>query len=151
MTFYRERLWPSVGVLLATALVIPATLLVFLPINLWLGIACAVVLFGAGVAMLLGTAPLVLVDEEGLRAGRASLPFAHIGRVEVFRGTEAWQERGPRLDARTYLVIRGWVDPVVRVEVLDAHDPAPFWLVSTRRPEELADALERARPRTPGR
>jgi hypothetical protein len=31
------------------------------------------------------------------------------------------------------------------VPVLDPRDPAPYWLVSSRRPVELAEALRRAR------
>jgi hypothetical protein len=32
----------------------------------------------------------------------------------------------------------------VRVEITDPADPAPYWLVSSRRPVELAEALSRA-------
>jgi hypothetical protein len=41
-------------------------------------------------------------------------------------------------------VLRPWVDGVVRVALTDPADPAPYWLVSTRRPEVLAAALERS-------
>ena len=58
---------------------------------------------------------------------------------------EATLERGQRLDARAWLVIRGWVSPVVKIPVTDPVDPAPYWLVSTRRPALLVDAIERAR------
>ena len=44
MTIYRERLWASAWVFLAAALVIPASLLVFLPINVLAGIIVAIVL-----------------------------------------------------------------------------------------------------------
>jgi hypothetical protein len=35
------------------------------------------------------------------------------------------------------------VGPVVRVEVLEGADPAPYWVFSSRRPEELVAALAR--------
>jgi hypothetical protein len=41
-------------------------------------------------------------------------------------------------------VIRGWVDPVVRVTLEDPDDPTPYWLISTRRPEELVRVLTSA-------
>ena len=50
---YRERLWPAPWVFLATALVIPASLLVFLPISLPTGVGVAIVLYGAIVGILL--------------------------------------------------------------------------------------------------
>jgi hypothetical protein len=49
--------------------------------------------------------------------------------------------RGVDLDARAFLKIRPWVKPVVRIELDDDNDPTPYWLVSTRRPKELAAAL----------
>ena len=42
-------------------------------------------------------------------------------------------------------MIRGWVDPVVRVGIEDPDDPVPYWLISTRRPEDLIRALDEAR------
>jgi hypothetical protein len=148
---YRERVWPAVWVFLATALVIPASLLVFLPINLGVGIGTAVVLYaGCLVLMGIGT-PTLEVTEQGFRAGRAMLPARHIGEAAGFSKEEATRERGPALDARAWLLLRGWADGVVRVEVADDRDLVPYWLVSTRRPAELVSALDRVRLRTPGR
>jgi hypothetical protein len=144
VTIYRERLWPAPWLYIATALVIPASLLVFLPINFWVGVATAVVLYAGCVALLVASAPLVAVTETEFLAGRARLPLTAVGAVAGYRGSDASLERGQRLDARAYLVIRGWVDPVVRVELDDASDPTPYWLVSTRRPDELVAALGRA-------
>jgi hypothetical protein len=153
---YRERVWPAVWVFLATALVIPASLLVFIPINLAVGIGTGIVLYtGCVVLLILGT-PTLEVTEGGFAAGRATLPARHIGAAAGFTKEDATRERGPALDARAWLLLRGWADGVVRVEVADDRDPVPYWLVSTRRPAELVSALERvrpsaARPRTPGR
>ncbi len=69
-----------------------------------------------------------------LVAGRARLPLPNVGEATGYTGTEATQQRGPKLDARAWLVIRGWISPVVKVDVLDASDPTPYWLVSTRHP-----------------
>ena len=149
---YRERVWPAPWVLISVALVIPASLLVFLPINPIVGIVTGVVLYAGLVALLVGIgSPTLEVSERGFTAGRATLPAKHIGRAEGFTREDATRERGTGLDARAWLLIRGWVDGVVRVEVADDRDPVPYWLVSTRRPDELVSALERVRPRTPGR
>lgn len=139
---YRERIWPAAWVFVATALVIPASLLVFLPISLEAGVVVAVVLYGAIVVVLLVTTPVIEVTDEELRAGRALIERRFVGDVAPFDGPEATAERGPRLDARAWLLIRGWVSAVVRVELTDPKDPTPYWLVSTRRPEELARALQ---------
>jgi len=145
MTRYRERLWPAPWLFISTALVIPASLLVFLPISVEAGVIVAIVLYAAVVVALLLGAPTILVTDTEFSAGRAHLPLAIVGEVVGFEGEEARAERGPRLDARAWLLIRGWVSPVVRVQVLDENDPAPYWIVSTRHPDAVVAALESAR------
>jgi hypothetical protein len=148
---YRERVWPAPWVVISLALVLPASMLVFLPINWLVGIGTGVVLYGGLIVLLILGSPVLEVTERGFAAGRAMLPVEHIGDARGFSKADATRERGPALDARAWLLIRGWVDPVVRVEVADDRDPVPYWLVSTRRPDELVAALTTVRPRTPGR
>jgi len=138
---YRERLWPAAWVFLATALVIPASLLVFLPISTTAGIICAIVLYGAVVVTLLVTTPVVEVHHAVLVAGRARLPRTVIASVIAFTGAEATAQRGTQLDARAWLLLRGWIPGLVKVRLDDPSDPTPYWLVSTRHPAELAKAL----------
>ena len=140
---FHERLRPAIWVYLATALVIPASLLVFLPISPTAGIAVAIGLYLAVLVVLVVTTPTVEVVDGELRAGRARIPLGFVARAAGFRGAEATAERGTRLNARAWLLLRGWIDPVVRIELDDPDDPTPYWLVSTRRPDELVAALQR--------
>jgi hypothetical protein len=142
---YRERLWPSPWLFVATALVIPASLLVFLPINVVAGIVSAVVLYAGCVGLLVFGSPVIEVTATTFVAGRSRLPISVIGAVEGFSGVEAQLERGQRLDARAWLVIRGWVSPVVKVLLLDERDPTPYWIVSTRHPDALVSAIAKAK------
>jgi hypothetical protein len=139
---YRERLWPAPWVFIATALVIPASLLVFLPISLPVGVAVALILYGAVVAVLLLTTATIEVTDSDFRAGRARMPRSVVSRAQAFEGAEATAERGVRLDARAWLLLRGWIPGVVKVELDDASDPTPYWLVSSRDPEKLEAALK---------
>ena len=145
MSIYRERLLPGPGIFVIAALLIPASLLVFLPINLTLGVICAAVLYGTCVILLVVSSPWIEVTDVALLAGRARLPLPHVGAATGFSGTDATQQRGPKLDARAWLVIRGWISPVVKVDVLDETDPTPYWLVSTRHPNDLIAALKKAK------
>jgi hypothetical protein len=138
---FRERLWPAWWVFLSTALVIPASLLVFLPISPEAGAVVAVALYGAIVVALVVTTPVIEVTSRMLRVGRAHIDRRFVGGVTAHTGADAVAERGTRLDARAWLVLRGWISGVVRIEIADDADPTPYWLVSTRRPEELAAAL----------
>ncbi len=142
---YRERLSPSPWVFLTTALVMPASLLVFLPISISVGIAVALGLYAAIVALLVSTTPVVAVEGGELRAGRARLPLSFVSGVRAATGADATRERGVDLDARAWMLIRGWIPGVVRVELDDPQDPTPYWLISSRRPDELAAVIEAAR------
>jgi hypothetical protein len=138
---YRERLWPAPWVFIATALVIPASLLVFLPISLEAGIAVAAGLYAVVVAVLLLTTPTIEATAGEFRAGRAHIARHLIGEVTAYEGADASAQRGVELDARAWLLLRGWITGVVRVEILDSADPTPYWLISSRRPAELARVL----------
>ncbi|TQO21200.1 DUF3093 family protein [Rhodoglobus vestalii] len=148
---YRERLWPTAWLYLSTALTIPASILVFMPINIIAGYITAAILYGGIVLFLLASAPTIEVDETELRAGKARLPIATIGTVLTFDGAEATLERGQRLDARAWLLIRGWVSAVAKLEILDESDPTPYWLLSSRTPELLSEAIVKAKLRTPNK
>jgi hypothetical protein len=145
MLIYRERLLPGPMIFVITALVIPASLLVFLPINMTVGVICAAVLYAACVVLLVIGSPRIEVTDTMLFAGRASLPLPNVGDAQGFTGTDATQQRGPKLDARAWLVIRGWISPVVKIDVNDESDPTPYWLVSTRHPADLVAALAKAK------
>lgn len=140
MTLFRERLYAAPWLFVACALIMPATLAIFWPINLMVGVVLAIVLYVVIVALLVGFSPVVEVTDAEFRAGRATVELEFIGTVQPFTGQEASLERGQRLDARAWLLLRGSL-PVVKVPILDAADPVPYWIVSTRRPNELTAAL----------
>ena len=141
MPEFRERLHPSPWLHLVALLALPASMLVLAPVSLPAGIATGVVLSGGLIVLLWALAPVIEIADGVLRAGRARIPLRLLGPVEVARGEEARQARGPGLDARAWLMLRGDVDPVVRIEILDDDDPTPYWLLSSRRPDDLALAL----------
>jgi hypothetical protein len=143
-TLYRERIWPSVWGFVATALVIPASLVVFLPINPFAGVIVAIVLYAAIVVVLVATSPVIEVTRGELVAGRARVPVELISSATPFRGEDATLQRGRLLDARAWLLIRGWVSPVVKIDIADEGDPTPYWIVSTRAPDALVAALAAA-------
>lgn len=146
MSEYRERLWPSPWIIAIAALAIPASLLTFAAIDPVVGVTTGVVLFGGVIALATLSAPMIDVGDGMLRAGKARVPLALVGDIELARGLDARHARGPGLDARAYLVIRGDIDPVARIAIVDPGDPTPYWLISTRRPEALSAAINAARP-----
>lgn len=145
MPQYREKLWASAWSFIVTALVIPASILVLAPISMFAGYVTAAGLYGGCVVLLILASPVVSVENGVITAGPATISVDLVGDAVPFSGPEASQERGPRLDVRAWMLIRGWVDPVVKIPIEDETDPAPYWLVSSRHPQKLAAAINGSR------
>ena len=145
MPVYREKLWPSPWIFIIIGLVIPASLLVFAPISLLAGISTAMVLYLGSALLFVLASPTVRVENGVLTAGKARIETTLLGEAIPIDGPEATSERGPRLDARAWLLIRGWVQPVVRIPLEDPTDPSPYWLVSSRHPQKMAAAINGSR------
>ena len=141
MPDYREKLWPSPWLFIIIALVIPASLLVFLPISVLAGILTGAGLYLGSALLLVLASPTVSVADGVLTAGRARIETRLLGEAVPFEGADATLERGQKLDARAWLLIRGWIAPVVRIPLEDPTDPAPYWLVSSRRPQKMAAVI----------
>ena len=105
----------------------------------WLVTAVAAV---ATAALLLGygSARLQVTDRE-FRAGRARIEGRYLGAATALDPEATRRQAGVEADARAYLLMRPYLKRAVRVDITDPADPTPYWLVSSRRPEELADAL----------
>ena len=87
----------------------------------------------------------VAVDGSTLRAGRAHVPLEHVGGVTALDADGVRRQAGVHADARAYLLLRPYLKRGVRVDITDPADPTPYWLVSCRRPQALASALEAGR------
>lgn len=84
---------------------------------------------------------VVAVDQDGLTAGRAHLPWPCVGAATPLDPAATRAVLGREADARAYLMTRAYCRSAVKVMVEDASDPTPYWVVSTRRPQALATRL----------
>ncbi|MCL1871345.1 MAG: DUF3093 domain-containing protein [Promicromonosporaceae bacterium] len=148
---FRERLVPGAGLLAAAASVGLLVLVILLPVWPTTALVAGVVVAVAGVVWAVVAAPVVEVAGGELRAGRAHIPTTLLGDVTVLASrAERTEALGPQLDARAHVVLVSSVPTAVRVALTDPQDPTPYWIVSTRRPEELAAALATTKAVTPG-
>ncbi|WP_189531562.1 DUF3093 domain-containing protein [Streptomyces roseolilacinus] len=146
MRLYEERLgvprtwrWLAVlpGVMTAVAL---------LP----LGPAVAAAGFTAVVALaVLGLyaygAAGIQVTGSHLTAGSMRFPLASLGLAEILDAEEAFLWRTRRADVRAVMLLRSYVPTALRIEIDDPDHPAPYLLLSTRRPTTLLAVLAFAR------
>ena len=143
---YRELLTPS-GFGWFAAVAVGASLgLVVLPLAGTPGfVVGALVGAGIGVAIMALTSARIEVTAEALQAGRARIGLAEVGAVEVLDQARMAELRGRGIDPRAYHCQRGWLPVGVKVDIHDAADPTPYWLISSRRPDALAGALRTSR------
>jgi hypothetical protein len=148
---YRERLHvPLAWWLLAvpTVLLLGGTLYAGLnwpwPIIIIGGLAagCAAILISLGWAR-------VELGGGVLRAGNAVLPVTAISKVIALDEKQTTRLRGPQADPSARLYSRPYLKESVYLALDGAADPgvaaSGYWLVGTRRPAELAAAIERCR------
>src|SRR5688572_33234338 len=118
MPDYLEKLWPTPWIYIASALLIPASILVLAPVSMPAGIVTGVVLYLALVGSLAITAPVIEVQGGRLRAGRAEIALDDIGEATPADEEKARVESGTGLDARAFLVMRSLCKTVVRLTVV---------------------------------
>lgn len=141
---YRERLSPSLWLLAAAGGAAPMVALVFVPVNTTLALITGALVGVALIALLVLASPVLEVADGELRAGRAHIDVSLLGAPQTLADEPARLARGQNLDPRSWHVIRGGIDGIVTIPVLDPVDPAPAWVMSSRTPERLAAAVRRA-------
>jgi DUF3093 family protein len=150
---YDERLrvpgmWWVVGMFFALTFVTA--------VGFYVGPLVAVV---AGVLTAAGVAVVLLwygrvrvgVDATGLHAGGALLEWRYVGGVTVHDRSATRHRLGPGADHAAWLLIRGYIPGSVEIAIDDSADPHPYWLVSTRNPDRIAQAIAECRSISPSR
>ena len=140
---YRERLgvplrWWVQGTMLVASLWLAVVVALPGPVA-WVVTAVAMTLLVLGFVVY-GNARIVVHDGV-FRAGRAHIAAGHLGAAVALDPEATRRVAGREADARAYLLLRPYLKRAVRVAITDPADPAPYWLVSTRHPEDLARAL----------
>ena len=125
-------------------LIVPSLALTFAPFS-WLGgllagIACYAVI----AALMIASSPVIEISESALRVANAQISREHLGIATAIKDP-AMRTRAIRteLNAMAYLRLQASVKPLVKIDITDKRDPVPYWLFSTRRPDELLAALAR--------
>jgi Protein of unknown function (DUF3093) len=109
--------WPVVVIVLATVLV-----------------PTVVLLFAMGHTT-------VRVDAVGLHAGKHTVTYDEMDSVQALDQRETRLQIGPASDPAGVHVVRGFVPTSVLVRPREP-GPVPYWLVSTRHPQDVIAAIE---------
>jgi hypothetical protein len=100
--------------------------------------ACVTALLSLGAAR-------IEISDGRLTAGTSTLSLRAAGEVMTLDEKQTRAMRGPRADPAARVVSRPYLKQAVYVAVSDPASGIPYWLIGTRRPAELAAAIERSR------
>jgi len=117
-------------------------------ISVWaaLGNTAALATLAAVTALLflfyIKSALVIEVDSTELRVGRAHIEHRYIGEVRDLDNAAIRLVRTREADPNSHLEIRFWANKGVQVFINDARDSTPYWLISTRKGNDLLKALK---------
>ena len=118
-----------------------------LVLAIWAAFNNQVAIISAIIALIIGVVLIFLVSEEiicdgnELRAGGAHIDYQYCASVTVLNRSEFLAARTRGADPAAYLALLFWVSEGVKIEISDPRDPTPYWLISTKRGEDLKLAL----------
>lgn len=145
---YREQLWVPwwYWALAVPAVVVCTAQVAFNRSIIWLIVGAVIItLIGVWILVTLSKTKITVdVDSTGerwLHAGTAVLPASVVSKSLAVPESAHRNALGRQLDPAAFLVTHSWVRTMVLLVLDDPDDPTPYWLVSTRRPEELLDAF----------
>ena len=85
--------------------------------------------------------PVIKVDNEFLYANKAKLPLNIITQATPLSVSETTKIRGINADPKCFSATSPLINTSIRIDFEDKHDPHTYWLLSTRKPEELSRVL----------
>ena len=88
------------------------------------------------------TALKIEVDQTHLRVGKAVIEHMYIGEVEVLTPAQVKLIRTRDADPLAFLAIRFWSSKAIKVQIVDARDKTPYWLITTKKGNDLLQALK---------
>lgn len=103
--------------------------------------AFAISIVIGAVTIYLGTSTIT-VDEGELRIKKAHIPIEFLGASEIIGKKDFSFARTRGADPAAYFATAFWISQGITVKVTDERDPTPYWLISTRKADELAAALK---------
>jgi hypothetical protein len=82
-------------------------------------------------------------NEKVLRVGPAHIEKKYIGQCENLDAPALKLVRGRNADPAAYLGIRFWNPTGVKLIVKDSRDSTPYWLITSKRGQELTALLNK--------
>jgi hypothetical protein len=83
----------------------------------------------------------ISISDSELRIDKAHIERKYLGKVTVLDSEAMRLLRTRDADPAAHLAIKFWAVKGVKVEITDPRDPTPYWLITSKRGEDLAASL----------
>lgn len=83
----------------------------------------------------------ISVDPKELRVGPAHIERHYLGEAVPLTIDQMRLTRGREADPAAYLALRFWQPRGVKIGLQDARDATPYWLISSKKADDLAQVL----------
>jgi hypothetical protein len=94
------------------------------------------------VLIAIGTRLVVQVTQSELMVGRAHIELKYIGEVTELDSQSMRNIRSRDANPMAFLGIRFWSSTGVKVDLIDKRDETPYWLITSNKANQLAQALK---------
>lgn len=85
----------------------------------------------------------ITFDGNVLRIDQANIDKKYLGKVTVLDRSAMRLLRTRDADPAAYLAIKFWEPRGLRIDLNDSRDATPYWLITSKRGEEIAALLNR--------
>jgi hypothetical protein len=86
---------------------------------------------------------VITFDGQTLRIDKANIESQYLGKVTLLDKTAMRLLRTRDADPAAYLAIKFWEPSGLRIDLNDPRDKTPYWLITSKRGEEIAALLSR--------
>ena len=85
----------------------------------------------------------ITFDGNLFKIDKANIEIKYLGKVTVLDKTAMRLLRTRDADPAAYLAIKFWEPKGLRIDLNDPRDKTPYWLITSKRGEEIAALLKR--------
>lgn len=139
---YSERIFPSLGATLSlVALIASVTFAIWAALGLLIASSfTTAAIFFAGLWWFRAIQNIE-VSQESLQVNDAQVATEHLGDIKILERSAWKRECGIDFDPAAYHAHRFWDRTGLRVELRDSRDPHTAWVIASKNPSALAQAL----------
>jgi hypothetical protein len=84
---------------------------------------------------------IISITTEELRVNNAHIDVKYLGKATVLDAAAMRLLRTRDANPAAYLAIKFWTPTGIKIELKDPRDPTPYWLITSKRGEEIAALL----------